>query len=231
MNPIISLNEWESQFFNRKIGSLIFDRSAVKDATLSDQNYDLITVKVSADAIDQIDWLQQKGFVLVEGGVEFSLDLANYQADLTACYQAEEQDLASLSSLFSIAFPCSRFRPPYFSEEENQRFYHQWISNSLTGQFDDLCLVERDEKQNIVGGVSLRVRENTAQIGLLAVDANCRGKGIGKKLMQQAISWAISQQAQQLKIVTQLSNLVGIKLYQSFQAKITQTHYWFYRQC
>ncbi|RKR70506.1 dTDP-4-amino-4,6-dideoxy-D-galactose acyltransferase [Otariodibacter oris] len=231
MNPIISLNEWESQFFKRKIGTVVFDRSAVMDAIFSAQDYDLITAKVSTDTIDQIDWLQQNEFELVEGSVEFSLDLANYRGDLTACYRAEPQDLASLSPLFSTAFPHSRFRPPYFLEEENQRFYHQWIRNSLSGEFDDLCLVERDEKQNIIGGVSLRIREQTAQIGLLAVNAHCRGKGIGKKLMQQSISWAIAQQATQLKIVTQLSNLAGIQLYQSFQAKITQTHYWFYRQC
>ena len=227
MGMRIKLNVWESDFFGRMIGTV---HGITPEALPSLDDYRLLQARVSAQDISLQQNLQQLGFRLVEGEITFLLDLAKKTPYQTACQPATTQDLSELKALFGSAFPHSRFRAPWFSAEENQRFYQTWIENAVKGSFDDLCLIKRTQNHQLQGGVSLRLlAENVAQIGLLAVAPEFRRTGVGQQLLKAAVDWAISQQADQLKIVTQLHNLAAIQLYQQAGAKVHAIHYWFYR--
>lgn len=65
------------------------------------------------------------------GELEFELALATFSENMTACRPADMADLPDLNLLFGSAFPDSRFRSPYFSREDNQRFYRTWIENAV----------------------------------------------------------------------------------------------------
>ncbi|HDV7284676.1 TPA: dTDP-4-amino-4,6-dideoxy-D-galactose acyltransferase [Mannheimia haemolytica] len=200
-------DQWLSDFFGREI----------------------VQVKVAADDFTQIARLQKQGFVLVEGELEFELALATFSENMTACRPADMADLPDLSLLFGSAFPDSRFRPPYFSREENQRFYRTWIENAVKGEFDDIGLVKCNADGQIQGAVTVRLlAEQQAKIGLLAVKSDCRQQGIGTELLNAAIAWAKQQNAKKLMITTQLSNQKAIRFYQAFGASIKAVYYWFY---
>ncbi|TLU75038.1 dTDP-4-amino-4,6-dideoxy-D-galactose acyltransferase [Mannheimia varigena] len=200
-------DKWLSDFFGREI----------------------IQAKVPAEDVAQIEQLQQQGFQFVEGEIEFALELANFSPKMTACTPAELSDLAELKSLFGSAFPNSRFRSPYFSRQENQRFYQKWIETAVKGEFDDICLVQKNAQEQIQGGVTVRLEQHQhAKIGLLAVVPNFQKQGIGSALLHTAASWAKQQNAKQLKIATQTNNLAAIRLYQRAGASIQAVNHWFY---
>lgn len=221
----IQPNQWLSSFFQRQIGE-IEKVCGIECHQLS--QYDLVQVKLPSLAQREIGYIQSLGFTLVEGEIIFEYDLANFSPDLTACRVATEQDLAQLEP-FSHLFSQTRFRSPWFSLLENRRFYWQWIQNAVKGEFDDLCLLSETASGEIQGMITLRVKESTAQVGLLAVAEKWRNQGIGYRLLMNAIAWAKSQQATKMMISTQLSNLAAIQLYQRLNGKTSGTYYWFYR--
>lgn len=208
---MIKPNKWLSDFFGREI----------------------VQAKVSVGDFSKIEQLQKQGFVLVEGEIEFELGLAEFEKFLqkiTACEVAQMKDIAPLKQLVSQAFPNSRFRPPYFSIDERQRFYQSWIENAVTGKFDDICLVKRGNLGVIQGAITIRLESKQAKIGLLAVSAQFQRQGIAKELLSAAVLWAVQQNVETLKISTQISNLRAIRLYQHFGANVKEASYWFYPQ-
>ncbi|MGX2950618.1 dTDP-4-amino-4,6-dideoxy-D-galactose acyltransferase [Ursidibacter sp. B-7004-1] len=229
-------NQWESDFFGREIYQIYLDELIpTKDiniplfhqATSGDILYQ---AKILSTDLAKIDFLQAQGFRFVQGEMIFQLDLAKYTKDLTAfpsCRLATAQDLPTLKSLVATAFPNSRFRPPYFTQAENQRFYQQWIENAVKGEFDDLCLIA-EQNGELQGAVSLRYNGEQAKIGLLAVSPEHQQQGVGKRLLHSAILQAKAQNTTQLEITTQLNNPQAIGLYQTLGAKIVAVNCWFY---
>ncbi|QLB17075.1 histone acetyltransferase [Mannheimia varigena] len=202
----------------------------IADKWLSDFfGREIIQAKVPAEDVAQIEQLQQQGFQFVEGEIEFALELANFSPKMTACTPAELAALTELKSLFGSAFPNSRFRPPYFSLQENQRFYQKWIEAAVKGEFDDICLVQKNAQGQIQGGVTVRLEQHQhAKIGLLTIAPNFQKQGIGSALLNAAASWAKQQNVKQLNIATQTNNLAAIRLYQRAGASIQAVNYWFY---
>lgn len=233
----MTLNQWESEFFARDIYRAIPLHSAEKRCWTAERPTGLVQAKVPVSDVAYVDFLQQHQFQLVETAVEFSLDLTIFREDRTACTGriATAQDLPALKAWIGNAFPESRFRPPYFTKAENQRFYQHWIENAVAGRFDDVCLIiEKNGKQQ--GAVSVRIEGEQATVGLLAVNVAYRGQGIGKALIHNAVAFVRTAQAdnhnlcKRLRITTQLSNLPAMRLYQSVGAKMVQSDYWFYYQ-
>ncbi|WGE58961.1 dTDP-4-amino-4,6-dideoxy-D-galactose acyltransferase [Actinobacillus equuli] len=206
MQHEIAPNQWLSEFFGREI----------------------YEIKVAAEDVERIRLVQQQGFQFVEGELDFCLSLVNFLPKMTAYQLATEEDIVSLQVLFGTAFPMSRFRAPWFSAEENQRFYQTWIRNAVRAEFDDVCLVLKTVSGQIQGGISVRVRDKQARVGLLAVTPSFRRQGIASQLLQAAISWAQQQGAETLAVATQTSNLNAIRLYQKLGASLRQASYWFY---
>lgn len=142
-------NEWESAFFQREIYQLEWGDKAAWQALAKPAG--LYQAKVASHQLDEIDWLQAQGFRFVQGEITFQIELAHFRPNLTACSPcrfATAADLPALKALMGGAFPSSRFRPPYFSAAENQRFYQHWIEQAVKGKFDDFCLIaESPSKQ------------------------------------------------------------------------------------
>ena len=240
-------NAWESDFFAMEIAKLQFneniqtallqDRTALlqnQSAVLQNQSavfgdFDLVQCKVTADQIEPIRQLQQLGFQFVEGEADFCLPVVAIKDEEVELEIAESADIAELETLFGEAFLNSRFRQPWFNAEQNRTFYRTWIRKAVLGQFDHLCLLQKDSEGRIQGSVSLRSLDaDNARGGLLAVAEHARGKGVAKRLMQSAVSWSARQQHKQLWIATQTGNQAAINLYQK-QGRIERISYWFYR--
>jgi N-acetylglutamate synthase-like GNAT family acetyltransferase len=75
---------------------------------------------------------------------------------------------------------------------------------ALQGKTDNCVFVAVDEN-NIVGWVhgfiALRVESDSfVEVAGLVVDTNCRGKGVGKQLVDEVASWAISHNCYNLRV-------------------------------
>lgn len=232
--PQLRLNDWESRFFGRPIMRverplkvvlpLQFDEAALKGV--------LLQAKVPSTDVVWRDALEQAGFQHIEQEVQFCFTLSVpsvLSLPPSRIRVADEHDLAELSQLCGQAFRQSRFRPPYFSLAEQQRFYQTWIEHAIDGQFDHLCFIERNDQGQLNGTISLRRVEKGVRIGLLAVDTACQRQGVAHRLLNEAKRWSIEQGADRLWVCTQRSNHAAIACYLAEGAQQCDSQDWFYR--
>lgn len=237
MQVQVELQAWESAFFGKPIYRVALSEeasSAPSHASLfqgGESSRPLYTAKIPATALRQQTFLEQQGFELIETEVRFRLALPATKAHLTGeTLFATEQDLPELQQLCGTAFVGSRFRPPYFSLAENQRFYRQWIENAVKGTFDRFCLIERAEDGRIKGAVTLRFNGDEAHIGLLAVSPHFQRQGVARRLLAAAQQQAVAAGCKWLWIATQQSNHNAVRLYQSIGAGELDRSHWLYKR-
>lgn len=221
-------NDWESDFFGREIYLLQSD-SEIPSALPCG----LLQAKIPSTAGELFAKLQQQGFEWIESEWVFHWDLSAeslVQHRQNSISTAHIGHIAELQQRFGGLFAQSRFHPPYFSLQENQRFYRCWIENAVKGQFDRLCLIAQAPSGEIDGMLSLRIVDKEAKIGLLAVTEASRRQGIASRLILEAKAWAMAQGADRLSVATQASNLSAIALYQHLGAGLYQKAHWLYRE-
>lgn len=103
---------------------------------------------------------------------------------------------------------------PKISRKSFHKLYHTWIKNSVNGTAADKILVIRD-KNKIVGMIALSSKNGRGDIRLVAVDAKCRGKKLGTKLIYAALKYFIKKGYTKAQVVTQKANLPACGLYES----------------
>lgn len=221
---------WESEFFHLTSGKLQFDDAAplVNEAELA--AFALLQAKIPAQRLDLADALAGLGFRLVEGEVDLSLMIGMKSDSLSAVRIAQAEDIPLLRTVAAGVFAASRFRQPWYRQQDSGRFYATWIEKAVLGTFDHQCLLVLGNDGQPEGFISLRdIGQQEARIGLLAVFPDAQGKGVGSRLMAAAIAWCQQQRLQRLRIATQIANLAALRLYQRHGAIIESTAYWFYR--
>lgn len=218
---------WESEFFGFPIARLAPGGSRPIAHTELNR-WPLLQARVASTDYSFLDQLSGQGFQMVEGEAELSLPIqqTERQAGIRIARVGQSEQLAMLASQ---AFSVTRFRQPWFSSQQSQQFYTQWVINALTGSFDDLCLVAMNDSGGVIGFITLRALEQSARIGLLAVSGDCQGQGVGQRLLLAATDWARSQRLTQLVVTTQISNLRAMRLYLRHGARLERTAYWLYR--
>lgn len=229
MSALLVRQEWESRFFKRDIYQLFPEFGTQQELTKQLSHVTgLIQAKIPSHQREQSDKLQKLGFQFVEHAVTFCWRKP-HQATLKSLEQANINDLPYLEEIVKYAFPHSRFRPPYFSWHENQRFYRQWIRNAVHSNFDHLCVVHRDTQGIPNGVISLRFLDiNTACVGLLAVHPNYYRQGIATQLLNQVAHYTFSQGIHILQVTTQSTNYHAIQCYSNLGATFQQQESWFY---
>lgn len=214
--------DWENQFF--AVNSAIL-RFADDAPLLTSQHLDAfsrVQAKIATHQTMLLDGLQQLGFKLVEGEVDFALAVGTQNAAL-AMPRATQADITTLRELAAQIFTQSRFRAPWYQPADSGRFYAQWIENAVLGTFDHECLVLKNGEA-VQGFVSMRqLNESEARIGLLA------GRGVGGPLMDAARFWCQQRGVETLRVATQTSNTAALRRYIQSGANINSTAFWLYR--
>ncbi|PNH97541.1 WavS [Vibrio diazotrophicus] len=139
-----------------------------------------------------------------------------------------KDNLPAVQNLTDGLYLSSRFKSPWFTEEEKEGFYREWLKKAVLGQFDDLCMIKRVDG-NIAGFVTVRVDNDDASIGLIGVLPEYQALGLGRALIQCAESYAVEKGCKNLSVATQLSNLSAMNLYMKSGYSLQQTAYWFYK--
>ena len=218
--------EWDSDFFNLKIGEIIYDSAANIGGT---DDFDLLYVK-SATGFE----LKIPGFVntFCEVKVVFAKTLKPVVADGRNISPFEETHAAT-GQLYGLAYEsgrCSRFKlDKKLSNAKFEALYRKWVDNSVSKLFADEVLVY-SENNKIMGFVTYKADAATATIGLIAVDPESQGKGIGGKLLRYTEQQLVNKNILTLLIPTQESNTAACNFYEKQQYRIKETmhikHYW-----
>ena len=218
--------DWDSDFFELNIGELITNDATEVDATL----YNLIIVKQTEDTVIDITNFE-KGFQETKCIFAKTL-IPSTNNTLKPVLNTDDHPLSGVL-LYPLAYESgkySRFKlDQKFTQAKFEAMYRKWVDNSLNKNFADKILYIK-QNETIAGFVTLSKKDSFATIGLIAVSSACQGQGLGSTLLQHAERYCLSENINELRIPTQLSNEPACNFYSKNGYHIREQqiikHYW-----
>ncbi|TAE48305.1 MAG: GNAT family N-acetyltransferase [Cytophagales bacterium] len=230
---MIELLTWDSDFFGYKVGKVIDFSTDIEEiiSFAKKENYRLLYAFIS----ENNDFLAKKYTtnkgVLVDEKITFlqNIPTIKIENDLTSTYESEiiDEKLLKIGLQSGIY---SRFNvDKNFKNKEFERLYRIWIKNSVQKLIAEKVIIQKIDN-NIVGLLTLGIKNNKADIGILAVDENFRGRKIGKNLVLRVFEESKKIGQKQIQVVTQKANENACNFYQKMGFEIEKTekiyHFW-----
>lgn len=232
--------DWDSSFFGMTVARILPNKLTTAELEQVIAQMKNGKIALAYWASDPNDAESQKaarachGF-LADKKTTFVMELGQ-DGGTTECYgwKAEEYtDAVPNSELEHLAFEAgiqSRFRvDPRISKEESAELYRLWIRNSTNRRLADAVLVVR-HADRIVGMVTVKEVNGAGDIGLIAANADMRGKKLGFALVRAAQEWARKRGLKRAQVVTQGENTAACKLYEKCGYRAAKTenlyHFW-----
>lgn len=220
--------EWDSLFFNKKIGEIDFD---ARGQSFADSNeFDLLYVKQSEDEFLELEGFKQ---TFAETKIVFAKGLSKNTNPTNGSIISAFDTEVSKKLIYNLAFESGKYSrfilDTNFNQGEFEKLYKIWVDNSFTKEFADDIVVYK--KQNdILGFVTYKLFSEFATIGLIGVSPEFQGEGIGRKLLQAVERKLIHDKMKELRIPTQLKNEIACKFYERLGYKIIEKkiikHFW-----
>lgn len=224
----IKFLEWDSFFFNKRIGEIELASPIHFEPDSND--FDLLYVKQKEDVVIEIDNFKQSYF---ETKVVFAKSVLKNNLPAEKSIVSAFNSTFRISQIYELAFESgkySRFNlDENFQRSEFEALYRKWVDNSLTAAFADEVLLYK-LGDAILGIVTYKVFGNYATIGLLATHPESQGKGIGTKLVSALEKELYERGVEALRIPTQLQNEQACGFYAKMGYAIFEKtiikHYW-----
>lgn len=240
MSAICRVLEWDSQFFERRIGTVTHQRlsaDVMPDmlAWAAQEQIDCLYFLADADCATTSELAAAYGFQMQDIRVTYERALAataNVSPQLPQGVQArfaQPEDLAALQAIAETSHTDTRFFfDRRFPRAAVTALYRTWISKSCMGYADAVLVLERDGQAQ--GYISCHLQgERRGQIGLVGVDARARGQGLGQSLVRAALAWFAAQGAASVSVVTQGRNIAAQRLYQRAGFVTQSLHIWYHK--
>jgi dTDP-4-amino-4,6-dideoxy-D-galactose acyltransferase len=231
--------DWDSAFFERRIARMSASRLRHEHveralAWCMANTIDCLYFLADIDDKTTVQLAEEYGFHFVDIRVTLarqldavsSLGVCDFQGHVRPYTHA---DLPILRAIAKVSYRDSRFYfdsnlPPALCD----KLYETWIEQSCAGDADAV-LVAEDQAQT-VGYISCHlVDQATGQIGLLGVAAGAHGKGIGQRLVVEALRWFVAQGRSHVTVVTQGRNIAAQRLYQRCGFLTRSAQLWYHR--
>lgn len=226
--------EWDSVFFGLRIGRAdvcsIGELQQLSNKVLSlKKEYDLLYVFIHKDIDGTLLEWEQQGAKLVDNKTVYIKNVsANKNDQNVKLYSAVVPDV-DLYRLSIASGVYSRFktddRMPRGSFE---RLYNRWIEGSCSGELANAIFVHKG--YSVDGLVTVSWDQRDAAIGLVAVDEDVRGHGIGSRILQTMENYlATHTKTQKISVATQYSNTPARRLYEKNGytiESITNIYHW-----
>ena len=144
-------------------------------------------------------------------------------------YESGEAD-ETLIRLARQSGEYSRFNTdPRVESRVFEHIYDAWIRNSVSRTMADDVFVARVDG-SIAGLVTVGERRRRGDIGLLAVAAAARRRGVGRALVARARDWTLDRGLTAAQVVTQGENTPACELYEACGYRAEQVlavfHFW-----
>lgn len=218
--------DWDSDFFGFGVGRLtgsIASTAALADALQDSakQGFQLVYGQCDHADTNSHQRCLEAGGRFVDAKRTYSLSLKKIPAtNAPTPLRADDSEntRAILTSLAWQSAEYSRYRvDPDMPHDSWRRMYSTWMKNSLNGKLADAVLVERETENQggrIIGMVTINQRSDVGEIGLLSVDENYRGLGLGRRLLNSAATLCRSSGCSRIQVVTQGANLPACRAYE-----------------
>lgn len=232
--------EWDSGMFGFPVARLLTtgDRNMWATALETARRSGVRLVYGQTPDEEMVRAAEKMGGILVSERLTYWRDLPTQLADLSLRVDlpvnverwSDDTPTHELLRLGRDAGRFSRFRVDSgVSEEVFGRIYEAWVTNSVTGHIAEEVMVTRDASM-LTGLVTVGVRNGRAEIGLLSVHEEARGRGVGRALVHAALEWAVHRRFGKAQVVTQRANVAACRLYESSGYTIERAehvlHFW-----
>jgi ribosomal protein S18 acetylase RimI-like enzyme len=163
------------------------------------------------------------GFRLVDVRVELGRGAAG--DDAGAVRPARPEDEPELRRIARSNHPITRFyADPRFADERCDDLYETWIARSLEGWAEAVLVAEADGLP--AGYVSVHA---DGSIGLIGVDPDARGRGLGRELVLGAVAWSRERGLREVSVVTQARNVPALRTFERCGFLTRDVGLWFHK--
>ena len=241
LNPeLCSILEWDSAFFGMTIARVNQNRLDAQTATqvmdwCQEKQVRCLYFLADSNHVETLRTAEKNGFYLTDIRVTYECSLGRLEdrplpdRDIR---MAVPEDLPALRAMTDSSYRDSRFYyDGHFPQTACDRMYEIWIEKSLSG-FAQAVLVKGapGQPEGFVTCDTL-LPEAIGKIGLVGVNSQARGRGVGQSLVQESLHWFAGQGLKSVQVVTQGRNIPAQRLYQKcgFLTKEVKFwyHYWF----
>jgi dTDP-4-amino-4,6-dideoxy-D-galactose acyltransferase len=243
MNPPYAFLDWDSVFFNRKIGRLLpahgdagFLQAALAQAR--EEGYDLLywyarpTEANHEAAMASGGWLADRKRTYLHGleGLRTDDLRVNWFIDRAPEIGEGEAADPELEQLAITAGVESRFlRDPGFSQADFERLYREWIRKSQSRKLaEEVLYIEDFGRKRAM--LTLGLKMGRPDIGLIATDADYRGRGMAGDLVRASLVWAINRDYREAQVLTQAENTGACAFYEALGYRVEREdwvyHFW-----
>jgi dTDP-4-amino-4,6-dideoxy-D-galactose acyltransferase len=230
---LIKKLEWDSDFFNIKIGRVSLDNSYNDFNFLLDENFQSGFNLIYVFSKNQIK-LDNKDFKLVDEKLIYKINLQSSENYFSHSNIIEIIGFDSyhkqLYELTLRAGSFSRFKvDTSFPKGAFEKFYLKWLENSINGSFADIIQGYVIDN-NLVGFITAKRELGSVSIGLIAVNEDYSGIGIGRALIESIFNWSLNNKINQVSVATQRDNVNACRFYESLGFEIIENsfiyHWW-----
>lgn len=225
---------WDSEFFGIRIARARIDGDA-SPASLANhcdaQGIDCTYLLVDAAQARVIADAQRAGFRVVDLRVTLDRPVAapHPPGEAHPIRLALDADLPRLRAIARTAFEDTRFfRDGRFTPERCADLYDTWITKDCAGRAGAV-LVSHGPAGTTGFVTCTKIAAETAQIGLIAVDAAARGQKTGGRLIAAAVRWTADAGCARTEVVTQGSNIPALRAYEAAGFRICRSEIWLHR--
>ena len=230
--------DWDSAFFNRRIGK-------VQTHSLTKQDFEAVDAWANSHRIDCVYYLadgsdlhssveaENNGYHLVDLRVTYQINIARSTLSAPATdsiREAKEDDLPQVRHMTRDNHQISRFfADQHFDREKCMELYEVWIERDFRAR--DHFLWVWDENGQPVGytSASLNPVDHTAEIGLVGVHPDWRGRGMGLDLQRWVLMQLKTLGAINVEVVTQGRNINAQNLYQQSGYRLKSINLWYHK--
>ena len=225
---------WDSDFFKFNVGKITGSIVAIQDLeiieNLIENNNSRLTYFSSLEEIPSFVFKSQRFDIsLVDKKTTFTKKI-NPNLDIDPSISIVDTNI-SREKLIELSIQSgiySRFKiDKRIGKNKFEEMYSLWMINSLNKKIAKEVLIYIEENA-LAGFVTLREKNNRADIGIIAVDNSFRGKGIGKKMMTSAEKWFSNLGYKTIQVLTQGNNIPACKLYESCGYSIESVEYFYH---
>lgn len=229
--------DWDSDFFGflvAHVGSISDEIEVWKEILeeLKNQNIKLAYWMVQPDNLLFQEFARENNGILVDIKTTYSIQISsnNFPSEKSIEVIAKNDPNAELLNLAVQCGAYSRFAiDKNIPVNKFEELYKLWIINSLNKSMADDVLIYKAENK-IVGLITVYQKNKVGNIGLIGVDADYRGKGIGKALINAAKNYFIAKGIHKIHVVTQGQNLSACRLYENTGFSVLERsefyHFW-----
>ena len=213
---MISKLDFDSELFELQVGKIELETGNLQLDHEDYSKYDLVYI-FSPENI--------YGFeeALVDVKLTFKLeinksinDYISDQSEQISEFDIEYHDFDSIEKLAFLSGTYSRFkRDENLPSNSFIDLYSLWIKKSINRECSDKVFVFAfpEAKEKVIGFVSLKIEKNIGIIGLIAVDSEHHGMGVGKSLLNELFLYLKKNNIKFLQVSTQIKNIGAINFY------------------